>query len=100
VSVTGWAIVSIPSDTTPRFWKNVASAHMIQPVIPLSRRVSAVPAATIPTEAEPAAQSQIAQPITPAIRSPLSLVSAISIKEYIRISRWKVSRVRSMASLA
>ena len=96
----GWAMVSIPSSTTPSERKNEVSAHMIQPVIALSRRTSAVAAATTPTDAAPPSQSQTPQPTTPRISRPFSATSVTSMIVKIRISRWNVARVPSIASRA
>ena len=54
----GWAIVSMPSRITPRFWKSEDSDHMIQPVIAFSRSTSAEAAATVPIVAAPAPEHQ------------------------------------------
>ncbi len=96
----GWAIVSIPSATTPSERKNVDSAHMIQPVIAFSRNVSAVAAATTPTLAAPCIHSASAQPTTPTISRPFSTTSVTSMMVKIRISRENVLRACSIASLA
>ena len=93
-------MVSIPSSTTPSERKNEVSAHMIQPVIAFSRSTSAVAAATTPTVALPCTHSAMPQPTTPTISRPFSVTSATSIIVKIRISRWKVLRVVSIASLA
>ncbi len=96
----GWAMVSIPSSTTPSERKNEVSAHMIQPVIAFSRRTSAVAAATTPTVAPPVSHSAMPQPTTPTMSRPLRETSVTSIMVKMRISRWNVVRVVSMASRA
>jgi hypothetical protein len=64
VSVMGWAMVSIPSATTPRLRKKDDTAHMIQPVMALSRRTSAVAAATTPRLAAPVTRARSPSPTT------------------------------------
>jgi hypothetical protein len=49
----GCVIVSIPSATTPKSGRTDDTAHMIQPVMALSRSVSAVAAATVPPSRHP-----------------------------------------------
>ena len=79
-------MVSIPSATTPNSRKKLDSAHMIQPVMELSRSASAAAAATTPTLASAPIHSTKAQPTTPTINMPLRRVSTTSMMVKIRIS--------------
>ena len=83
----GWAIVSIPSDTTPSDRKKSDNAHITQPVIAFSRNTSAEAAATTPTDASPCIHSNSAQPTTATISNPFSDTRITSIVVKIRISR-------------
>jgi hypothetical protein len=93
-------MLSMPSRTDAEGAKKSDTDSMIQPDMFDSLSTSAEAAATTPTVASPPVQSQMAQPTTPTISTPLRSVSTMSMMVNRRISRAKVVRVAPMASRA
>ncbi len=96
----GWAIVSIPSEITPRFCTSDVIAHMIQYVMLFKRRAMVSAAATIPSVVKPPIHSQMASEPMDTIIPAFRMVSIRSIFVTIRISDMKVWRACSIASRA
>ncbi len=93
-------MLSMPSRITPACWNSCDVTHMIQPVMPFSRRVSAVAALTAPMLACPPLQSHSAAPTTATITSPLTTAMPAIISVISRASRAKRSRAILIADSA